>query len=294
MSERTLVQAPGFYRHRVGDIVVTTLNDGILNEGIGVLRGIDGDDAARVLTSAFLSPNPVITVNAFLLQTAGTCILIDTGCGSGMGPETGRLAANLHHAGVEVGDIGHVLLTHMHPDHMGGLLGPAGDAVFPNAHVRVPDADAAVFLDPAIAEKVPEAVKPVFALARAVAAAYEGRFERFGATSELPACVTAVPLPGHSPGHTGYRVASGGQSLLIWGDVVHVPGIQFRHPEVGMVFDADPALAERTRRTAFDEAARSGELITGMHMPFPGLGHITAEGSSFGFLPVLWNAGASA
>ncbi len=294
MSEQRFEQAPGFYRQRLGDMLVTSLNDGTLNESVGVLRGIEGDAAARVLSNAFLSPSPVLTVNAFLLQAAGTCILIDAGCGTGMGTEAGRMAANLHHAGIAVSDIGVVLLTHMHPDHIGGLLNPNGDAVFPNARILVPDGDAAVFLDPTIAANVPDGVKPVFAKARAVAAAYEGRFERFGAASALLAGVTAVPLPGHSPGHTGFRITSGGQSLLIWGDVVHVPGIQFRHPEVGMVFDADPALAERTRRTAFDEAARTGELIAGMHMPFPGFGHLVAEGSAFGFVPVLWTAGASA
>jgi glyoxylase-like metal-dependent hydrolase (beta-lactamase superfamily II) len=294
MSEQHFEQAPGFYRQLVGDMLVTSLNDGTLNESVGVLRGIKGDAAARVLSSAFLSPSPVLTVNAFLLQAAGTCILIDAGCGTGMGTEAGRMAANLRHAGIDVGDIGVVLLTHMHPDHIGGLLGSDGDAVFPNARILVPDADAAVFLDPTIAANVPDGVKPVFTKARAVATAYDGRFERFGAASALPAGITAVPLPGHSPGHTGYRVASGGQSLLIWADVVHVPGLQFRHPEVGMVFDVDPALAERTRRTTFDEAARSGELIAGMHMPFPGFGHLVAEGSTYGFVPVFWNAGPSA
>jgi glyoxylase-like metal-dependent hydrolase (beta-lactamase superfamily II) len=282
-------QAPGFYRHRIGDIVVTALNDGVLNESVGVLRGIDGKHAARVLVEAFLSPTPVLTINAFLLQSAGTCILIDAGCGTGMGPETGRMAANLHHTGVAPADITIVLLTHMHPDHIGGLLGPDGEALFPNARILVPDADAAVFLDPVIAGNVPDGVKPVFAKARAVAAAYAGRFDRFGTAATLPAFVMAVPLPGHSPGHTGYRVASGGQALLIWGDVVHVPGIQFSHPEVGMVFDADPELAKRTRRDAFAEAMRTGELIAGMHMPFPGFGHIAAAGSAFAFIPVLWN-----
>jgi glyoxylase-like metal-dependent hydrolase (beta-lactamase superfamily II) len=288
MPNTSLEQAPGFYRHRVGDILVTALNDGTLSEDLGVLAGIDGAEATRLLVSAFLPPTPVISLSAFLLQTVDSCILIDAG-GADMTPGTGRLAANLDHAGVAVDDISLILLTHMHPDHIGGLITPDGLAVFPNARLLVPDADAAVFLSTAIAETVPEQVKPVFAKARAVAAAYEGRFERFQDAPDLASGVTAVPLPGHSPGHTGYRVASGGQSLLIWGDVVHVPGLQFSHPEIGMIFDADPALAEHTRRDAFAAAAQGGELVAGMHLPFPCFGHLVPDGSAFRFAPIVWS-----
>jgi glyoxylase-like metal-dependent hydrolase (beta-lactamase superfamily II) len=282
-------QVPGFYRHAIGDITVTAFNDGVLKAGPEVLLGIDAETAAALLIEAFLPPRPVITVSAFMVQSGGVSALIDAGAGGGMGPEAGRLAANLTSAGVSPGDIDLVLVTHMHPDHIGGLLDAGGGAVFPRARILVSKSDAAVFLDPAIAERVPDEAKPVFAAARALEAAYAGRFETFDGVAEVMLGVSPVSLPGHSPGHTGYRITSGGETLLIWGDVVHVPGLQFRRPEVGMVFDADAALAQQTRRDAFAAAARSRELVGGMHLPFPPLGHVAVGGDAFRWVPVLWN-----
>jgi glyoxylase-like metal-dependent hydrolase (beta-lactamase superfamily II) len=289
MSENRLAQAPGFYRRAVGDILVTSLNDGMLAESVAVLQGIDGDAAAALLVEAFLPPAPVISVNAFLLQTPQSCILVDAGCGNGMGPGGGRLAANLQAAGVAPADIDIVLLTHMHPDHVGGLLAPDGQPAFPRARIGVPQADAAVFLDASIAASAPEPARPVFAMARAVAAAYGDRFAPFSGQPELIPGVTAVAMPGHSPGHTGYRVASRGDSMLIWGDIVHVPAIQAPRPQVGMIFDADPALAERNRRDAMAAAAQSRELIAGMHLPFPGFAYVSTAGSGFALVPILWS-----
>jgi glyoxylase-like metal-dependent hydrolase (beta-lactamase superfamily II) len=283
-------QAPGFYRHMLGAVTVTALNDGLLTESAAVLSGIEPDAVAAALAAAFLPPEPRITVNAFLVQCGGQAILIDAGCGDGMGQGAGRLGANLAHAGVAPHEVDLILLTHMHPDHVGGLLDARGAAAFPRARLLVPDADAAVFLDAALAQRVPDAAKPVFAKAQAVAAAYAGRLERFAGDAELAPGIRPVPLPGHSPGHTGYRIAD---ELLIWGDVVHVPGVQFGRPEVGVVFDADPALAQRTRLDTLASVARGRTLVGGMHMPFPGLAHVAAEGAAYRPVPILWEPGAN-
>ena len=281
-------QAPGFYRHRIGGFVVTALNDGVLLEGLEVLRGIAPADATAVLTEAFRPPTPVLTVNAFLVQTPTQTVLIDTGCGGRMGPATGRLAANLAAAGVAPEAIDLVLLTHLHPDHVNGLLAADGAAAFINARVMAHSAEAALFLDAAIAETVPDAVKPVFAMARAAIAPYADRFTTFEA-GELAPGITVVPLPGHSPGHSGFRIADDGQSLLIWGDVAHVPDLQSRRPDVGMVFDADPDLATHTRRAALAQAAASRELVAGMHLLFPGLAHVASDGDGYRLVPLMWS-----
>ena len=265
----------------VGGIRVTSLADGVLHESTAVLHGADG--------MASLPPALVLSINGFLVRTAGTLVLIDTGAGDAMGPDAGRLLASLATAGVAPADIDLILLTHMHPDHIGGLLRPDSTAQFGRARVLAPAQDATVFLDIDIAEGMPDAVKPVFAKARAVQAAYTGRFETFDGSgdgaAELAPGVTPVPLPGHSPGHTGFRIADGGHSLLIWGDVVHVPAIQFGHPEVGMIFDADAARAELTRRDTFAAVAVSGEPIAGMHLDYPGFARVVAEGIGYRLEP---------
>ena len=97
--------------------------------------------------------------------------------------------------------------------------------------------------------------------------------------------VTAVPLAGHTPGHTGYLVASGGDALLIWGDICHVPDIQVRQPEVTMVFDVDPDEAIRARRRAFDMTATDRMLVAGMHLHFPGFCHMVRNGSAWRMIP---------
>ena len=176
MSDTT----PATADFNVGDILVTSLADGVLRESTAVLHGIDGDAAAALLPAASL----VITINAFLVRTAGMLVLIDSGAGDGMGPDAGRLVSSLATAGVAPDDIELILLTHMHPDHIGGLLRPDGTPQFaPRARPAPRPRTPRSFLDPAIAEGVPDAVKPVFAKARAVQAAYAGRFDTIRATA---------------------------------------------------------------------------------------------------------------
>jgi glyoxylase-like metal-dependent hydrolase (beta-lactamase superfamily II) len=281
-------QAPGFYRHRIGEIVVTALNDGVLVETTGVLRGIAPKAAAAMLENAFRPAALTLTINAFLVQSGGMTVLIDTGCAGKMGPGAGHLAANLAAAGVAPEDVDLVLLTHLHPDHVNGLLTASGEAAFAHARVMAHAADAAVFLSEAVAANVPDEAKPVFAMARAAIAPYGDRFSTFN-DGEVAPGIAAVPLPGHSPGHCGFRIADGGQTLLIWGDVVHVPDLQAELPDIGMVFDADADLAIATRRRAFADAAATRELVAGMHLLFPGFAHVAVSGEGYRLVPPMWS-----
>jgi glyoxylase-like metal-dependent hydrolase (beta-lactamase superfamily II) len=112
-----------------------------------------------------------------------------------------------------------------------------------------------------------------FEAARDQAAPYRDRLRAFGGGEVFPG-VTAMPFPGHTPGRSGYMVASGGDSLLIWGDIVHVPEIQVPRPEVTMAFDVDPRQAEATRRRVFDMVATDKQAFTGMRLRFPGHAHL--------------------
>ena len=285
MSE--LIQAPGFYRRRFGDVVVTAINDGVLDLPLGAMRGIEPEAASDMLRDAFRAPSPRSSVNAFLVQGNGATVLIDTGAGDSMGPTMGRLQASLSAAGVRPEEVDTIVMTHLHPDHAGGLASPAAAAMFPRAELVVSQLEADFWLNEATAAAAPDDVKPYFAAAAAAVAPYRARLRLFTGT-DVAAGVQAHPLPGHTPGHTGYLVGSGDAGLLIWGDVFHVPDVQARRPEVGMVFDVDPDGAIQTRRRVLDMAAHDRLMVAGMHMHFPAFSHVTKAADGYAVLPVAW------
>jgi len=206
MTEMT--QSAGYYRRRVGDVVVTAINDGVLDLPLGALRGIEAEAASLLLQEAFRAPSPRSSVNAFLVQGNGATILIDTGAGGSMGPTLGHLQVSLAAAGVAPGEVDAVLMTHLHVDHISGLPTPAGAAVFPKAELVIAQDEADFWLNDAVAAAAPDDRKPSFAGAQAAAAPYRSRLRLFSGTDVAPG-IQAHPLPGHTPGHTGYLVTSG-------------------------------------------------------------------------------------
>ncbi len=275
-------QAAGCYRHRVGDAIVTALSDGYLDIGFGYFKGIEEAEAERLQHEVFRTMPARSAVNAFLVQTLGRTVLIDAGGGSNVGPTLGNLPASLAASGVAPGEVDAVLVTHMHPDHIGGLVGADGRAAFPNAELAVSALEAAHWLDSDVANVPDAATKTTVALAQAVAAAYPS-LRRFQGTQPVPG-IDPHPLPGHTPGHTGYRIGD----LLIWGDIFQVPDIQSRRPEVGLAFDVDFDAAVATRRRTLDMAATDRLLVAGMHMHFPAFSHIARAGSAYAVVPVPW------
>lgn len=280
---------PGFYRRRVGGFTVTAVNDGTLNLSPAILRGIGEAEAAALAGARFGTRPAHGYVNTFLVQGAGRTILIDTGAADSMAPTLGRLLPNLAAAGVQPGDVDLVLLTHFHPDHSNGLAAKDGTAVFPNAALSVSEAEAAFWLD-TDPEGAAEGLRPYLAAARAAVAPYAGRFTRSGGQPVAPG-VTPVALPGHTPGHTGYRIDDGGESLLIWGDIMHMPDVQAPHPEVTVVYDLDPAQAEASRRRVLDMVAADRLAVAGMHLHFPGFAHVERAGAGYAVVTEPWSPG---
>lgn len=283
-------QVPSVYHRRVGDILVTALSDGQLAGSLAVLRGIPEADAAALLEAAGRPAPRQTAVNAFLIHSGGRIALIDTGSADAMGPTLGKLPESLAAAGIEAAAIDTVLLTHMHPDHSNGLADAAGTARFPNAELVLHAAEHAHWHDDAaMARAEPRARETGFVAARAQAAPYRDR-TRLHQGGEVFPGVTAVPLPGHTPGHCGYRIDSGDASLLVWGDIVHIPEVQVPRPEATMVYDIDQAQAAATRRRCFDMVATDRLAVAGMHMHFPGFLRIARHGDGYVLHAEAWSA----
>jgi glyoxylase-like metal-dependent hydrolase (beta-lactamase superfamily II) len=288
MKTAPTVQIPGVYHCRVGDIIVTAISDGYLDGGLDVLRNISEDEARQILTENF-RPARRTPVNAFLIWSAGRLALVETGSGNYLQASAGKLLSNITALGVDPADIEVVMLTHMHPDHSAGLTDMSnGERYFPNAELVMHENEPKHWFDDGAMAKATEREKKLyFQAGREQVLPYKDHWRLFQQGEVFPG-VTAMPMPGHTPGHTGYLVASGKDQLLIWGDIVHVPEVQTARPEVCMAFDTDAKAAEAMRRRVFDMVATDGLLVTGMHLHFPGFAHLTRRASGYHLIPAAW------
>jgi glyoxylase-like metal-dependent hydrolase (beta-lactamase superfamily II) len=228
---------------------------------------------------------------AYLVRQNGMAVLVDAGACAAFG---GRMHDALDKAGVAPEHIDHILLTHLHLDHVGGLLRD-DTPVFTNAQIWLTEPEHAFWHDDAATTELAKRLAPSLGddfinthvqIARSTLAAYDGKLRLFSGEREILPGVTAVPLYGHTPGHCGYVLGSGREKFFIWGDAVHVAAVQFALPEAGMVFDWDAGLAVKARRQAFDSAASNGWLSAGMHLPFPGMGKVRKDGATYCFVPL--------
>ncbi|MFZ5521357.1 MAG: MBL fold metallo-hydrolase [Pseudomonadota bacterium] len=281
-------QVPGYYRTMVGAMEITALHDGQIQLDAKLLKNASPAQIQRALARMFRG-NPTSTaVNAYLVNLGSRLVLVDAGAGRLFGPALGQVLANLKAAGYQPEQVDDVLITHLHGDHVGGLLTADGQPAFPRATLHVARADADFWLSAERTALAPEGMKPFFKMAQDSVKPYAeaGRLKPFAAGAEVLPGITAVSLPGHTPGHTGFRFTSGERSLLVWGDVVHNAAVQLPHPQVSIEFDVDGRLAASSRRQALRQTAAARQLVAGMHLPFPGMGHVRAEGRGYEWVPI--------
>ena len=280
--------APGYYRMMLGDFEVTALSDGTVQLPVAKLLGNTTPAKVDQALARVALRSPLDTsVNGYLINTGDKLVLVDTGAAGLFGPTLGKLAANLKAAGYQPEQVDEIYITHMHPDHVGGLM--AGEKMaFANAIVRADQRDADLWLSQANLDKAPADSKGFFQGAMASLNPYvkAGKFKAFSGNTDLVTGVRAVAAAGHTPGHTVYVVESKGQKLALWGDLMHVAAVQFDHPEVTIQFDTDTKAAAAQRQIAYADAARSGYLVAGSHLSFPGIGHLRREGKAYTFTPV--------
>ncbi len=284
-------QAPGYYRMMLGDFEITALNDGTLDLPVDQLMDkAKPGTVKQALQKAYLKPPVETSVNGYLINTGSKLVLIDTGAAGLFGPTAGRLLANLKAAGYTPEQVDEIYITHLHPDHAGGLL-QDGKVVFPNAVVRMDQHDADFWLNADNAAKVAEGHRGFFPGVIAALKPYQdaGRLKPFSGETELVPGIRTHAAYGHTPGHTIYMVESQGQKLAVWGDLMHVAAVQFPDPTVTINFDNDSKRAMPERRKAYADAAKNGYYVAVAHVSFPGIGRLRAEGKGYVWVPVNYS-----
>ncbi|MPS77799.1 MAG: MBL fold metallo-hydrolase [Achromobacter sp.] len=268
-----------FPGQQIGEFSVTAISDGYLFASLDLLSNIDSMEASKLQQDAGVSDPSSIHINCYLVRGRGRTILIDAGAG-GFKQWGGKLIANLALAGVQPSDIDTILLTHAHPDHVGGLLDSSGEAAFPDAEKVIHQREVFFWKDDGNLSRASERARGNFLFARKVFDQYREKMRTFTDREVLPG-IGAMSLPGHTAGHSGYRIESDDRSLLIWGDIVHFPQIQIARPDVSIAFDQDPILSAETRSKLLDVVSSDKTLIAGMHLGELGFGHIKRQGALY-------------
>ncbi|MEW4462016.1 MBL fold metallo-hydrolase [Roseibium algicola] len=279
----------GALRYKVGDLEITALLDGYLDVTPELVIGYDASEGQRLRDAAMVEGEALrIPVNAYLVNTGDRLILVDAGTADALGPTMGRLPDALAAAGVSPDQVDALLITHMHPDHLFGVIDGDGNKVFKNAELILPEVDKAFWYDDAAMNGAPEQFKPFFLGARKAADAYKDSQTLISGDKEILSGIRPMALPGHTPGHTGYLFDSNGETLVIAGDIVHMAVYQFNRPDWGIGFDIDPGQAVSTRKTFLDRAAADKLFFAGAHIPFPGMGRVAKDGEGYRFVPANW------
>ncbi|WP_370655025.1 MBL fold metallo-hydrolase [Hydrogenophaga sp.] len=283
--------APGYYRMMLGDFEITALSDGTVDLPVDkLLTNTQPGKVTTALNQSFLKAPLETSVNAYLINTGDKLVLVDTGASGLFGPTLGKLQANLKAAGYQPEQVDAVVITHMHADHVGGLM--AGDQrAFPNATVHADQHDADFWLSQANMDKAPADAKGFFQGAMASLNPYvaAGKFKPFNGNTELVPGIKAMASPGHTPGHSTYVVESKGQKLVLWGDLMHVAAVQFANPAVTIAFDTDSKAAAAQRQKAYADAAKNGYWVAAAHLSFPGIGHLRRDGKGYRFVPANYS-----
>ncbi len=285
---------PSRYAVQVGDIEVLVISDGVLPITASTLATTTPSaELAGWLDGQFL-PRDVVDwpLNVVVVRTGGRTILVDAGLGVEFPdfPRAGQTVHRLEAAGIDPGAVTDVVLTHLHMDHIGGLLTDGLKArLRPDLRVHVASREAEFWEKPDFTHTVmPQPIPDVLRrTATQFLSDYRGQLHPFETEYEVAPGVLISRTGGHTPGHSIVRLESRSERLTFAGDAVFAPG--FDNPEWQNGFEHDPKEAARVRVNLLREVAATGEALVATHLPFPSVCHVATAGDVFRCVPAVWD-----
>ena len=276
-------QAPAYFRVILGEIEVTALLDenSPWPENVdNLFPSLSADQRRALHSTTHLQPKYDFSTIAFLVNTGKKLILIDAG-GNGSGPGYGQLFPHLKAAGYTAEQVDEIYITHMHPDHIGGLL--MGDQIaFPNATVfadahELPQWENAAAKNNATAKSIVQKIAPYIRAKR---------FQTFNGDTQFSSGLRAIASHGHTDGHSFYSIESQGQKMVFWGDFVVNDKVQLEMPELAPPGEKDVKTGIALRQREYSDASKKAYLIAGAHFAFPGIGRIRDLGGKYIWVPI--------
>ena len=276
---------------KLGDFTVAAVHEGVASGPLrpGFVRNVA--DAEVLAAYQGIGQSQERTVNTFtplVVSTGRNLVLFDAGMADNGAPTTGKLVENLAGLGIKPADIDTVIISHFHGDHINGLRNKAGELVFPNAEIVVPTPEWAYWMDDAKMNAAPEAARGGFQGARRVFSPVADKVRKIEWGKEVLPGVTAVQADGHTPGHTAFLIASGGQQMMYVADITNNPAIFARNPDWQVSFDMDGPRAVVTRKALLDRAASEKLRLAFYHGAFPSNGYVVKAGAGYEIVPAVW------
>jgi glyoxylase-like metal-dependent hydrolase (beta-lactamase superfamily II) len=288
MTVQAASPVPGvqYQAFKIGSYSALALKDGAIqepNDGKSFVVGQPTAEVAATLKSGGAPGDHFeFSIQPLLVHAGSHVLLFDTGAGSNFGEIAGKLLGAMAAAGENPASVTDIFISHAHGDHVGGLVTPAGTLAFPNATIHMSVAEWK-WLSGMSAEN---AKNVGITQVTVLVAAIRTKVVPFEPGADLlPGIVKAVEIKGHTPGHSGYRIGSDPNSLLVFGDTLHSYVVSVRKPSWNIAFDADQQTGAASRTAFVAQAAQTGQRLYSEHFPFPGVGKIVKRKNGYTWAP---------